>query len=47
MGILLTLNEYPDGSCIIHEIASLSFWFELMDVCCEGLLFSLLELHEV
>ena len=47
MGILWTLNEYPDVSCIIHEVTSLSLCLEMMDVCCEGLLSSLLDLHEV
>ena len=41
MGILQTLDKYPDG-----EITSPSLCLELMYICCEGLLFSLLDLHE-
>ena len=46
MGLLQTLNEYPEGGCIICEIAPLSFCPESVDACCEGLLFMLLDLHE-
>ena len=47
MGILQPLNEYPDGGCIICKVASPSFCLELVEVHCDGLLFSLLDLHEV
>ena len=46
MGILQIFNEYPDGGCIIHKIAYLSFCLESVDICCEGLLFLLLDLHK-
>ena len=47
MGILQTFDEYYDGDCIIHKVASLSFHLESVDVCCKGSLFSLLDFHEV
>ena len=46
MGILQTLDEDPDGGCIICKVASLSFHLESVDVCCRGFLFSLLYFHE-
>ena len=46
MGILQIFKEYPDGGCIFCKAASLSFCLELVDVCCNGFLFSLLDLHE-
>ena len=46
MGILQSFDEDSDGSGIICKVASLSLCFKLMDVCCKGFLFSLLDLHE-
>ena len=46
MCILQTFDEYPDGGCIIHKVASLSFHLELVDICCKGFLFSLPDFHE-
>ena len=45
-GILQTFDEDPDGGCIIHKVASLSFHLESVDVCCKGFLFLLLDFHE-
>ena len=47
MGILQSFDKDSDGSGIICKVASLSLSFKLMDVCCKGFLFSLLDLHEV
>ena len=47
VGILQTLNEYPDGGCIIHEITSFSLCLESMDIHCKGLLILLLDVHEM
>ena len=47
MGILQSLAKDPDGSGIIYEVASFGFCFKLVNVCCKGFLFSLLDLHEV
>ena len=46
MGILQSFYEDSDGSGIICKVASLSLHFKLMDVCCKGFLFSLLDLHK-
>ena len=46
MGILQSFDEDSDGSSILCKVASLSLCFKLMDVCCKGFLFSLLDLHE-
>ena len=47
MGILQSFDEDSDGSGIICKVTSLSLSFKLMDVCCRGFLFLLLDLHEV
>ena len=47
MNILQSFDEDSDGGSIILKVASLSFCFELVDVCCKGFLFSLLNLHQV
>ena len=46
MNILQSFDEDSDGGSIIHTIASLSFCFEVVDVCNKGFLLSLLNLHE-
>ena len=45
-GILQTFDEYPDGGYIICKVASLGFCPVMVDVCCKGFLFSLLDFHE-
>ena len=47
MGILQTIDEYPDCSHIICEITPFSLCLESMYICCQGFLFSLLDLHEL
>ena len=47
MGILQTLDEYPDCSHIICEVTSFSCCLESVHICCEGLFFLLLDLHEL
>ena len=46
VGILQTLDEYPDCSHIICEVTPFNFCLESMYICCKGTLFSLLDLHE-
>ena len=47
MRILQSFDEDSVGGSIIPEVASLIFCFELVNICCKGFLFSLLDLHEV
>ena len=46
IGILQIFDKYPDSSCMIHKVASLSFHLESVDVFCKGFLFSQLSFHE-
>ena len=46
MGIHQSFDEDSDDGGIICKVASHSFCFKPVDVCCKGFLFALLNLHE-